>query len=110
MDVYQCIWMDIRGAALATVIANMIVIPICFILMIKKKKNTLNLEWKDLQFHLKYIKTLFIVGMPAAISQAFTSLGFLLINSLVMAFDGYVINAIGVGNRLTLYCFFPQCQ
>lgn len=31
--------MDIRGAALATVIANMIVIPICFILMIKKKEE-----------------------------------------------------------------------
>ena len=31
--------MDIRGAALATVIANMIIIPFCIFMMIKKKNN-----------------------------------------------------------------------
>ena len=99
--------MDIRGAALATVIANMIVIPICLILMVKRKNNTLNLTWEDMKFNLKYVKKLFIIGVPAAISQAFTSLGFLLINSLVMAFDGYIINAIGVGNRINSLLLFP---
>lgn len=99
--------MDIRGAALATVIANMVILPACIIMMIRKKNNILNLELKDLKPNIKYIKKLFVLGTPAAISQAFTSLGFLLINSLVINFDGYVINAIGVGNRINSLLLFP---
>jgi Na+-driven multidrug efflux pump len=78
--------------------------------MVKRKNNTLNLTWEDMKFNLKYVKKLFIIGVPAAISQAFTSLGFLLINSLVMAFDGYIINAIGVGNRINSLLLFLHCQ
>ena len=99
--------MDIRGAALATVIANMIIIPFCIILMIRKKNNILNLEFKTLKPEFKYIKKLFVIGMPAAISQAFTSLGFLLINSLVMGFDNYIISAIGIGNRINSLLLYP---
>ena len=99
--------MDIRGAALATVIANMVVLPACIIMMIRKKNNILNLEYTDLKWESKYVKKLFIIGMPAAISQAFTSLGFLLINSLVIGFEGYIINAIGVGNRINSLLLFP---
>lgn len=99
--------MDIRGAALATVIANMIIIPFCIILMIRKRNNILHLEFKYLKPNFKYIKKLFVIGMPAAISQAFTSLGFLLINSLVMGFDTYIISAIGVGNRINSLLLYP---
>ncbi len=101
------IGMDIKGAALATVVANMIVIPVCFILMMQKKNNILPLKWKDLKFDYRLSKMLFVIGMPAAISQAFTSFGFLLINSLVADFDGYIINAIGVGNRINSLLLFP---
>lgn len=99
--------MDIRGAALATVIANMIIIPFCLFMMIKKKNNILNLELIDLKIEFKYVKKLFILGIPAAVSQAFTSLGFLLINSLVIGFDNYIISAIGVGNRINSLLLYP---
>lgn len=99
--------MDIRGAALATVIANMIILPACIFMMIRKKNNLLNLELKDLKWSNKYVGKLFKMGLPAAVSQAFTSLGFLLINSLVINFDGYIINAIGVGNRINSLLLFP---
>lgn len=99
--------MDIRGAALATVIANMIVIPFCLFGMIKKKNNILRLEFKYLKPNMKYIKKLFKIGMPAAVSQAFTSLGFLLINTLVVGFDDYIITAIGIGNRINSLLLFP---
>ena len=99
--------MDIRGAALATVIANMIIIPFCLLMMIKKKNNLLCLEFSDIKVEFKYIKKLFILGIPAAVSQAFTSLGFLLINSLVIGFDNYIISAIGVGNRINSLLLYP---
>ena len=99
--------MDIRGAALATVIANMVIIPFCIVLMIRKKNNILNLEFKYLKLEFKYIKKLFVLGIPAAVSQAFTSLGFLLINSLVIGFDNYIISAIGIGNRINSLLLYP---
>ncbi len=99
--------MDIRGAALATVVANMVIIPFCIIWMIRKKNNILNLEFKYLKPNFKYIKKLFVIGAPAAISQAFTSLGFAIINSLVMVFDTYIISAIGIGNRINSLLLFP---
>lgn len=99
--------MDIRGAALGTVIANMVIIPVCIIMMMRKN-NTFSLELTDLVPDFKYIKKVFSLGMPAAISQAFTSLGFLLINSLVMGFDNYIINAIGVGGRINSLLLYPS--
>lgn len=103
----QFFGMDIRGAALATVISNVIIIPFCIVLMIRKENNILNLSFKDFEIEFKYIKKLFILGIPAAISHAFTSLGFLLINSLVIGFDNYIISAIGVGNRINSLLLYP---
>lgn len=99
--------MDLKGAALATVLANIMIIPFCLIIMANKHHNVLALSAVDLRPNFSNMKKLFIVGVPAAISQAFTSLGFLLINSLVAGFDGYIINAIGVGNRINALLLFP---
>ncbi len=99
--------MDISGASLGTVIANMAIVPAIFVMLVRRKNNMLNLELTDLKPDFKYIKKLFNLGLPAAISQAFTSLGFLLINKLVAGFDGYIINAIGVGNRINSLLLFP---
>lgn len=95
------------GAAYATVIANLIIIPVCFILYFKTKATSIKLEFKDLKPNFKYMKQTFILGVPAAISQAFTSVGFLIINSIILSFEGYLITAIGVGNRINSILLFP---
>ena len=62
--------MDIRGAALATVIANMIILPACFYIL-TNKKNQLSFGIKYAEPDKFLIKKLFLLGMPAALSQAF---------------------------------------
>lgn len=99
--------MDIRGAALATVIANMVIIPICIIFLIHSNTLGLNLEWEDLKYDKKTIKKLFIIGLPAAFSQALTSLGFALINAFSMKFPNYIISGIGAGNRINSLLLYP---
>lgn len=97
----------VAGAAIATVIGNMLIIPICLILMFKTKQKNMQLSIKDLKPNGHYIKKLFSLGTPAALSQAFTSVGFLIINSLILGFDEYIISGIGIGNRINSILLFP---
>ena len=97
----------VAGAAYATVIGNMLIIPICLILMFKTKQKDMCLSIKDMKPNGHYIKKLFTLGAPAALSQAFTSLGFLIINSLILGFDEYIISGIGIGNRVNSILLFP---
>lgn len=99
--------MDIRGAALGTVIANMIIIVPCIILLFFDKKSRLRLSLKDFKFDFHYMKTLTRLGIPAALSQAFTSLAFLLINSLILSFDSNIIAGISGGNKINSLLLFP---
>ncbi len=97
----------LKGAAYATVIANMIIIPICLVLYFKTKDDRIKLSFKDLTPDIKVMKKIFVIGLPAALSQAFTSLGFLIINSIILSFDAYIITGIGVGNRINSIMLFP---
>lgn len=97
----------LAGAAYATVIANMIIIPICFILYFRTSNEEIRLKWNDLKPNFKVMKKIFVLGTPAATSQAFTSLGFLIINSIILNFDSSIITAIGVGNRINSISLFP---
>lgn len=103
--------MDLTGAAFATVIANNIIILPCIIHMCKR--NYTKLELKDLVPNWHYIGKLFKLGLPSAASQAFTSLGFLMINTMMSSHlqnlqDGAsVLSAITTGNRINSMLLFP---
>lgn len=104
--------MDITGAALGTVISNVVIIFPCIIHMIKS--STLTLRVESLLPNKKYISKILRFGMPAAISQAFTSLGFLIINSVTSDLQnglgdvGYSILApISIGGRINSILLLP---
>ena len=85
----------------------MIIIPVCFIMMTKTKNEEMKLKFSDMKPNMKVIGKLFKLGLPAAMSQAFTSLGFLIINSIILGFEPYIISGIGVGNRINGILLFP---
>lgn len=104
--------MDIAGAAIGTVIANMIIIPACMIHLMKSKK--MRLSFGSLLPNWNYDKKIFTLGAPAAISQAFTSLAFLIINGTMSSYQnslgniGYSILApISIGGRINSLLLFP---
>lgn len=99
--------MDITGAALGTVIANMLIIPPCLIMLLCDKKSTIRLSIKDLVPDFKNIFRIFKLGLPAALSQAFTSLAFLLINSLMLGFESHIVAGISGGNKINSLLLFP---
>ena len=104
--------MDITGAALGTVIANVIIIFPCVIHMIKS--STLTLKLDGLTPNFEYISKIIKFGMPAAISQAFTSFGFLIINGVTSDLQnslgavGYSILApVSIGGRINSILLLP---
>lgn len=99
--------MDITGAALGTVIANMLIIPPCLIMLLCDKKSVIRLSFKDLKPDFKNIFKIFKLGLPAALSQAFTSLAFLLINSLMLGFESHIVAGISGGNKINSLLLFP---
>ena len=99
--------MDIRGAALGTVIGNMIIVVPSILLLIKSNNVEMNLQLEDMKPDFPVLKKLMIIGAPAAFSQGLTSLGFALVNTFSMRFDDYIITGIGAGNRINSLLLYP---
>ena len=97
--------MDLRGAAYATVIANMILVPICIMHMCKSKE--LKLTKESLVPNKMQIMQIFRLAWPSAISQAFTSLGFAILNSVIADYDASIFSAIAIGNSINSMLLFP---
>lgn len=97
--------MDLRGAAYATVISNMILVPIVIVHMRKSKDMQLTID--SLKFDLSKVSQIFKLGWPSAVSQAFTSLGFAIINSVIAGYDDTILSAIAIGNRINSMLLFP---
>ncbi len=97
--------MDLSGAAYATVISNMILVPIVLIHMFKSKE--MKLTFKALKIDTNKIIQIFKLAWPSAISQAFTSLGFAIINSVIAGYDDSILSAITIGNRINSMLLFP---
>ena len=103
--------MDISGAAIGTVIANMIIIPACIVHMVKSKSMPLSKE--SIKPNWKYDKKIFSLGAPAAISQAFTSLAFLIINGTMSGYQNTldinysILAPISIGGRINSLLLFP---
>ena len=98
--------MDITGAAIATVIGNLIIIPICLIHMFKKN-NHLKLEITDMKLESEYYKKLIVLGVPSALSQMFTSLAFVIVNSIIIGFPNNITDGISVGGKIHSMLLFP---
>jgi len=92
--------LEVVGAAWATVISRAVAsIYSLYILFTGKLGFKLHLvdikpDWKDM---LKILR----IGMPAAIGQMITAMGFSIIMGIIAVFGPAVVSAYGVGNRVT---------
>ena len=94
------------GAAFATVISIAVRAPFCFYHLFIEKTEA-RLSFSDLKPDFAYIKELVRVAIPSAAAQAFTSLGFLILNSAVLSYGSQVSVAFSLGNKLTNLLLMP---
>lgn len=94
------------GAGLATMLGQVAVTPICLWLLFSKKQS-LHLNHEALRLRRKEMTHLTIVAMPAAGSQALSSLGFLVLQIVVVSYGDEVTAAFSIGNKIASMLLMP---
>ena len=98
--------MGVMGAAVATVIGQIIAAVLAF--FINQKKNTeISLEFKGLQPDKKVIGQIYAVGIPSIIMQAIGSVMTYGMNRILMVFTSTAAAVFGVYFKLQSFIFMP---
>jgi putative MATE family efflux protein len=98
--------MGVRGAALATIIAQSFgaIIGLYFLLA---RKTAYRLRLSHLKPNMSILRNIYRVGAPSTILQITESLSFILFNIVVSSFGSIAIAAVGMVARISDLAFMP---
>jgi putative MATE family efflux protein len=98
--------MGVRGAALATVIAQSVGAGIALSFLLGRK-TTYRIKITNLKPNMAILKDIYRVGAPSTILMITESLCFILFNTVVSAFGSVAIAAVGLVVRIADLAFMP---
>ncbi len=98
--------MSAYGAGLATMIGQVAVLPACFYLLFSKKQK-LFLAVRNLRIRWRELWRMTAMALPAAGSQALSSLGFLIIQMVILSYGDEVTAAFSIGNKISNMLLMP---
>lgn len=103
LDPIFIIWfkMGVVGAALATVISNVVAI-IYYIIYLTRKTEYLSISPKHFKFDMDIIKNLLVVGIPALLTNVLISFSTVILNNYATHYGENVIAALGIVRRILL--------
>ena len=91
--------LGVKGAAIATVLGNILGTLYCIICYLKKK-TLLSINLKLLSFDKEILKEIFYVGLPATLEQLLT-IGAIVVNNNLAATYGYMtVAAMGITSKV----------
>lgn len=99
--------MGVAGSAYATLIAQIFIVPFFMVMMFKDKKAEVYLDLSDINFDGNRILRIFSMAWPIAISQSFTSFGFMILNKLIVGFGEETVSAFSIGNNINMLILMP---
>ncbi len=99
--------MGVRGAAVATVFAQLVSGALCFI-YIKKKFPVLHITKDTWAVDFEYIKKLVSNGIPLALQFSITAIGSVLLQSCVNGLGADAIAAVTIGGKTQLMIVLPS--
>jgi putative MATE family efflux protein len=98
--------MGVRGAALATLISQLLPMGYAFILF-RQKKTIVPIEWKITNINIGIVKQIVSVGFPMSAGQISMSISFLFFNRLVMSIDPLALTAFSICGRFDYIMIVP---
>ena len=98
--------MGVAGAAIATLIGQALIVPICFYKLFKKK-NDFKINFKDMKFNKEDVVKITKFATPSAISQALASLGFLVLQGFILSYGDETAAAFSLGNKISNLLLLP---
>lgn len=106
LDLFMVQFWGIAGAAIATVISQIVCAVVSFIYM-SKRHEALNIRLREYRVDREMAKNCVILGIPAILQQSSASLGNLVMQRLVNGFGNTVMAAYTVGTKLEGYMHAP---
>lgn len=103
--IFKLDW-GIAGAAWATLVSR-VVLAIFGIFMIFGNNNLIKPSFKGFKFNKKIIKEIVNVGLPSAIGQSGSAMGFIVLNGFINSYGTATIAAYAMVNRITSLIMQP---
>ncbi|MBR5485811.1 MAG: MATE family efflux transporter [Oscillospiraceae bacterium] len=101
-----CPALGVRGAALATVIGQ-IVAMFFAVYIITHKKFDVHISFKNFKFSSSIVFNIYAVGFPSIIMQAIGSFLIVCLNTILMGLSGAAVAVLGVYYKLQSFVFMP---
>lgn len=102
-------YMQIKGAAIATVISQAVVFIIFCYLMIFKKRSYISLNLKNFAYDIDIFNNILKLGLPASLSMVIMSIGLFFYNSILnmSEYSTSAIAAYSTAHRIEHLFFIP---
>lgn len=98
--------MGIKGAAVATVMAQFICLAVSMCILIRGE-HQVNIHWKRLKVDWQIVKEIYAVGGPSIIMQALSSVMLFGMNAILASFSSTAVAVLGVYGKLQSFVFMP---
>ena len=94
---------EVRGAAIATMISNVITfIYFLVIYLIIRKKTVISLNLRRFAVPVEHAKEVFAIGIPAALGSFFACLSSIIVNKLSSEYGTAAVTAIGAAKKIDM--------
>ncbi|MEG0973037.1 MAG: MATE family efflux transporter [Lachnospiraceae bacterium] len=98
--------MGIAGAALATIIAQLVSAGITFRTLIKEKTEY-QIDLKEIRFHPKELRLIINIGLPSGIQNAIVSFSNVVVQANINAFGAMAMAGCGSYNKIDGFAVMP---
>lgn len=97
---------EVKGAALATVVAKAVLCAIGFLLL-KRHSSLIRFDLHAYRPEKKAYGQIFRIALPSMLGQGGASFGFAMLNAFITSYGTAVISAYALGNRITGIVMLP---
>lgn len=98
--------MGVAGAAIATVIGQIAALALATIVLLTRE-HAVKIHLRSFRFDWQTIKQIYIVGIPAIIMQAISSVMTLAMNAILVSFSKTAVAVFGIYFKLQSFVFMP---
>ncbi len=98
--------MEVKGAALATVIAQVFSV-IYAISVFTRNKTLVKVEWKLSNIDSSFVKRIISIGFPQSLGQILMAVSFLIFNRIVISIDPLALTAFSLCGRFDQAVLIP---
>ena len=101
-----CPAMGVRGAAIATVIGQILSCIVAAVVMVTRS-HEVRIRLRGFRFSAKTLRDIYAVGAPSIIMQSIGSVMIMGLNSILIAFSEAAVSVLGVYFKLQSFVFMP---